>query len=120
AGVQCTLDERPIAASDVQKIVAVTRDANVALSIVFERRVESASDLVDTSRVLDAERRLIADRFRGSRRAYVAALGRAGATVALARDAIADQLRRADLEQKLTVLPPSPSDVQAFYQSNPE
>jgi hypothetical protein len=118
-GVVCTLDDLPITTADVGKIASLTGDSNVALSILFARRVESAAVDIDPARVLAAERRLIVDRFGGSRAAYVSALFEARANVPLARDAIADQLRRFDLEQMLTVDAPPGSDIRAFYQSYP-
>ena len=67
--------------------------------------------------MLDAEHRIIAARFRGSRSAYRAALGDAKVSLAVARGIIGDELRRAVIlaEASLPDFPrPTRDDVTRF------
>jgi hypothetical protein len=64
--------------------------------------------------VLAAERRIVAARFGGSRAAYGAALAEAGATLAVARGVIGDELRRLDIVSELPVARPTSADVARF------
>jgi hypothetical protein len=69
---------------------------------------------VTTREVLAAEAAVIADRFGGSRGAYITALARGRANVAIARGVLADQLRRRKLGARLPVAVSS-SAIGAFY-----
>ena len=82
---------------------ALTDDTQVALSALFARLVESPGHPVATTRVLALERTIIAVRFGGSRSRYLSALRARGASLAVARAIIADQLRRQDIAKRRDV-----------------
>ena len=118
-GVQCALGSRSFSTAAVGELAQVTGDAGVALSILYARMVEGGRTPVPADRVLDFERRLVSLRFGGSRTAYLAALRSRGATVAVARGAIEDALRRAAVSPTLAVARPTSSQVASFYASFP-
>jgi len=106
--------------ASVTRLTPVTGDQNAALSILFERLVEEQHAGASRSAVLAAEREVVAQSFGGSRAAYLAALAQAHLGVAAARSLLADEIRRAELEQKQDVLAPKPSAVSSFYQAYPQ
>ena len=63
---------------------------------------------------------MIAQAFHGSGAAYRSALRHAHASVTVARGVLADELRRAKVEQTLYASPPSGADVTTFYTSYPD
>ena len=109
-----------IGGRQVGSVAAITGDADAALSIQFERLVESSEVDVSQKEVLAAERQVIATSFHGDRSAYRAALADAHASVPAARAILADELRRAQLEQTLPVAAPQAADVAAFYAAYPD
>jgi hypothetical protein len=109
-----------IAAGSVARMQALTGDRNAALSALFERLVEVSERPVSRHAALAAEREVVADSFHGRRSAYLAALRQAHATIGIARSVLADELRRARLEQQRSVAPPTASEVAAFYSSYPD
>lgn len=109
-----------IGAGKVAALQALTGDRDAALSAMFERLVEVAQQPVSRRALLGAEREVIVDSFHGSRSAYLAALRQAHASVAVARSVLADELRRAKLEQQRYGPPPSASEVAAFYSAYPD
>jgi hypothetical protein len=121
SGRKCSFGgRRGISTGAVAQIARVTGDRDVALSILLARFVEAGQTTVAAGKVLVAERAIVAARFRGSRAAYVAELRRAGASVALARAALADELRRLRIEEGLRARPPSAREVGAFYAAYPD
>jgi hypothetical protein len=109
-----------IGARTVATLQGLTGDRNAALSALFERIVEVRERPVTRHAVLAAEREVVADSFHGRRSAYVAALRQAHATVGLARAVLADELRRAQLEQQRYAPPPTADEVTAFYSAYPD
>jgi hypothetical protein len=87
---------------------------------LLARVAESSREPVSTARILAAERAVIALRFRGNPAAYRAALARAGATVAVARGVLGDELRRIAIEGRLRARRPSAREVSVFYFSYPD
>ena len=77
--------------------------------------MERLSASVGTTQVLARERALVQRRFGGSTAGYRSALSRARATLAVARGAIADQLRRESIQQRLPAAVPSASEIAEFY-----
>jgi hypothetical protein len=116
-GVQCSLDGRAMRQTDLSRLAAVTRDRDVAFSILFDRLVESRLAKVSPDRVREAEQAIVDGSFAGSRPAFNAALARAGANVYVARAAIADELLREQVEASISVPAASDAQVQAFYSS---
>jgi len=116
-GVQCTLGERTIRQGAVTRLAALTRDREVAYSALYARAVESEHAPVSLSRVLAAERAVVDFRFGRSYDAYRAALSRRHATVEIARGVLADELRRAQIKQRLRVGAPSAQAIEDYYTS---
>jgi hypothetical protein len=109
-----------IGARTVARLQTLTGDHSSALSALFERLVEVAERPVPRRLMLAAEQEVVADSFHGSRSAYVAALRQAHATVGLARAVIADELRRAQLEQQRYAPTPTATEVADFYAAYPD
>jgi hypothetical protein len=119
AGARCTLAGKRIDLSDIRALTSVTGDPNVAFTAVFARAVASLSAPLKSDRIAAAERAVVSSRF-GSFAGYRAALARAHASPAAARGVIADELRRALIEQHMRVPGPSGDDVQSFYETYAE
>ncbi|MEA2471037.1 MAG: hypothetical protein QOE38_2036 [Thermoleophilaceae bacterium] len=115
AGALCVLDRTRLLESDVAALARLTGDRDLAYSAEFQHAVLTQGRPVDAARVLQAERDVILDRFRGSRSAYLAALARAKATPALARSILADELRRRSVQAALRVPAPSARELQDWY-----
>ena len=115
-GARCTLAGKRIDTSDIRALTAVTGDPNVAFTAVFARAVASLSAPLKPDRIAAAEKAVVGSRF-GSFAGYRAALARAHASPAAARGVIADELRRALIEQHMRVPGPSGDDVQSFYET---
>lgn len=120
AGAQCLVGKQVLTNAAIDQLAKLTGDRETAYSALYERLVESATQPVSTADVLAAERAVIRQEFRGSRALYLAALGRAGATVPEARGILADQLRRAHVEAFLPSAAPSPSQIATFYTAYPD
>ena len=65
-----------------------------------------------------AERQVIDGRFHGNRGAYQAALNGARLTRGLAREILADELRRLSIETTLRVSAPTDADARAWYDTH--
>jgi hypothetical protein len=104
----------------VGSLQALTGDRNAAVSALFERIVEASQRRVSRRALLAAEREVVSGSFHGSRSAYLAALKSAHATRGLARAVLADELRRARLEQPRYAPRPSAGEVATFYASYPD
>jgi hypothetical protein len=120
AGAQCLIGKRVISDAAIQQLQAVTGDRETAYSALFERFVESSDAPVPTKRVLDAESAVVAQRFGGSRAAYVTALRQGHANVSIARGVLGDELRRASVQGTLPGGAPSAEQVKTFYTSYPD
>jgi hypothetical protein len=117
-GARCVVDGEPLAAAAVAGLARVTGDPSVAFSIMYAR---AAEDVTQGSpvQVAAAERRIIRLRFGGSRSRYLAALHAAGATITLARAALADELRRQQIAANMSGRVPE-SEITTFYASYPD
>lgn len=120
AGEQCVAWQRKIDSGTLATLRRVTGDREVAFTTLLARLAESRYEPVSSHAVLIAERTVVAVSFRGSPTAYRAALAAAGATVAVARGVLADELRRLRIEARLRARPPSAREVSAFYISYPD
>ena len=115
AMVRCALGAKAITANAIGELAAVTGDAEVALSALYARLVESSARQPSVAEVLAAERVIIRSRFGGSRAAYLAALRSARATLASARGVLGDELRRAALGDTLVAAAPTMAAIAAYY-----
>jgi hypothetical protein len=109
-----------IGTGEVGRLAAVTGDRDAALSALFGRLVASHFAAVSQSSLRAATRVVIHESFGGSRGRYLAALQQAHASPALARAVLADEIRRARLEQTLPVGKPSAHAVSSFYFAYPQ
>jgi hypothetical protein len=109
-----------IGSRNVAALQALTGDRDAALSALFERLVEVKERPVSRRLLLAAEREVVADSFHGNRAAYVTALRQAHASVGVARSILADELRRARLEEQRYAPTPGAAEVGALYNSYPD
>jgi hypothetical protein len=118
AAVRCKLDDARLTSRRVTTLQRLTRDYELALTALVVREIERGLTDVGTAVVLATERRVIAARFGGSRAAYRAALGRAGASVSVARGVLGDELRRHELQSRFRASGPSPSAIRRYAAAN--
>jgi hypothetical protein len=109
-----------VGARGVASLQALTGDRDAALSVLFQRLIETSERRVSRRAVLAAEHEVVGGSFHGRRSAYVAALRQAHATVDIARSILADELRRAHLEQQRYAPAPTGHEVATVYSSYPE
>jgi hypothetical protein len=114
AGARCTVRGKRLDWSDVRGLARVTGDLDVAYTAAYARVVASLYKTLKPAQIAAAERAVVGARF-GSAGAYHSALARAHATPAVARGVIADELRRALLEEHIRVPAPSGDDVKEYY-----
>ena len=100
---------------DVSALARVTGDTQVALSALFARTMESAGHPVSSARVVALEQSIVDVRFHGRRSAYASALRARHASVTLAREVIADQLRRRAIARGLRIEAPTSAQVALYY-----
>lgn len=120
AGDQCRLNGRSIRSQAIAALTRVTADRAVASTVLLSRVAEEPYASVPAARVRAAERAVIGLRFGGSRAAYVAALAKANATVAIARGVLTEELRRLQLARGMKARLPASREVEAFYTSYPD
>jgi hypothetical protein len=97
ARVHCVFPGGTVREGVVRAIQRLTRDRHQAVTAAFARAVLERQARVTTAELLRAEAVLVARAFGGSRAAYVRALARRGANLAIARGVLADELRRPKL-----------------------
>src|SRR5581483_1649674 len=88
-GVQCTFPDGKITRSQLNHLSVLTGDADVALSALLGRLVESRQVTIPTATVSAVEASLIRTHFRGSRSLFVDALAKAQADESSARAVLA-------------------------------
>jgi hypothetical protein len=94
AGVHCRFAGGAVSSKAVAELQRLTRNRHSAVTALFASAVLGARVRVPRAQILNAERQVIERVFRGSRKAYVRALVRRRATLAIARGILADDLRR--------------------------
>jgi hypothetical protein len=115
-GVQCSLDGRVMYQSDLSRMAAVTRDRDVAFTILFDRLVARAFGRASPTAIAEAEQAIVDGSFAGSRKAYRRALARGRANTVVARAAIEDELVRARAEATIRgIAPPTAAQIRDFY-----
>jgi len=107
AGVACTFEDGRLMQSAVDKLAALTGNRQDALTALFARAAMSRLANVTSQQVLAAEHKVIARAFGGNQAAYVRALAKRHATVAVARGIIGDALRRQALVVSLAKSDPA-------------
>lgn len=114
AGIRCVYKGTALRSSDVAALSRTTGDGELAMTGLVERALERERTDVSTADILAVEKNIVASRFSGSRSAYGAALARAHTSVTVARGIIGDELRSGEIERRLSVKAPSPSEIARF------
>ena len=114
AGVRCLYGSTPLTASSVASLSKVTGDRELALTALVARAIERERAQVSPSDAVALERRVIAARFNGSPVRYRAALAEVGASLAVGRGILGDELRWAEIADRLTPARVSAADVGRF------
>jgi len=115
-GVQCTTPWGPVRTGQLSSLTGVIGDREIAYTSLYGRLVLKGAVKLKPRQLRAAERAIITYRFGGSRAAYRRALARAGASPAIARGVIADEIRQARVERRFRVSAPSSAEV-ANYRS---
>lgn len=113
-GTRCVYGTTPITASGVGALAKVTQDRELALTALVVRAIERERTRVSPSEALALERRIVSTRFGGSASAFRAALTEAGASLAVGRGIIGDELRSRDVLDRLSVASVSSRDISRF------
>ena len=114
AGTRCVYGTTPLTASNVATLAEVTGDRELALTALVVRAIERERERVPPSEALAFERRIVRSRFGGSVAAFRAALAESGASLAVGRGIIGDELRFRSLVGRLPAGPVTPADVSRF------
>jgi hypothetical protein len=96
-GARCVYGSTPLTASSVASLAKVTKDRELALTALVVRAVERERSGISSSDALALEQRIVRVRFGGNVSAYRAALAETGASLAVARGIIGDELRSRDI-----------------------
>jgi hypothetical protein len=114
-GLRCQLGHAAVRWSQINPILKLTGDPELAFSNAFARVVAQRAAQVGYGDILAAERSIISARFAGSRGAYVAAITDARTSLSVARGIIGDELRRARIQSKFNVRSPSAPEIADFH-----
>ncbi len=114
AGTRCVYGKTPLTAGGVAALSKVTGDRELALTALVVRAVERERASVSPTDVLAFEQRVVGARFRGDEAAYRAALASADASRSVARGILGDELRFAELIERLTTSRIGDADVNRF------
>ncbi len=118
-GIRCTVAGTGIRRDEVKQLAKVTGDGEVAFTALF-RRAATQTDGVTAADVQETERAVIATRFGGSDAAYRRALRKAGASPAIARGVLADELTRLQVEKHLRIAQPTAGQIADYYDTYAE
>lgn len=116
-GLRCQLGRATVRWSQINPILKLTGDPELAFSNAFARVVAQRAAQVSYGDILAAERSIISARFGGSRGAYLAAIADARTNLSVARSVIGDELRRARIESKFQVRGPSAREIADFHET---
>ena len=114
-GLRCQLGHAVVRWSQINPILRLTGDPELAFSNALARAVAQRAAQVGYGDVLVAERSIISARFGGSRGAYLAAIADARTNLSVARGIIGDELRRARIESTFRVGGPRAREIADFH-----
>ena len=114
SGTRCIYGSTPLTASNVASLAKVTKDRELALTALVVRAVERERSRVSPSDALALEQRIVRLRFGGTVSAYRAALAETGASLAIARGILGDELRSRDILSGLSAGQVPPGDISRF------
>ncbi len=115
AGAQCSTPWGPLRSGALPTLTGITGDREVAYTSLFARLVLKGYMPIKPADLKAAERAIVAARFGGSGAAYRRALAREGASPAIARGVIADELRQARIERHFRVASPSRAEISEYH-----
>jgi hypothetical protein len=115
SGLRCQLGGTTVSWSQINPILKLTGDPELAFSNAFGRAVAQRAAHVAYGDILAAERSIISARFAGSRSAYLAAIADARTNLSVARGIIGDELRRARIQSGFRVPPPTAREISDFH-----
>ena len=113
-GARCVYGSTPLTASSVAALAKVTRDRELALTMLVVRSIERGRTHVSPSDALALEQRIVRVRFGGSTSAYRAALADAGASMSVGRGLLGDELRAREVASRLAGGAVSATDIARF------
>jgi hypothetical protein len=116
-GLRCQLGRTAVRWSQINPLLKLTGDPELAFSNAFARAVAQRSARVSYADILAAERSIISAAFGGSRGAYLAAIAGAHTNLSVARGVIGDELRRIRIESKFRVPGPSARAIADFQET---
>ena len=114
SGTRCIYGSTPLTASSVASLAKVTKDRELALTALVVRAVERERSRISPSDALALEQRIVRVRFGGNVSAYRAALAETGASLAVARGILGDELRSRDILRGLSVGRVPAADISRF------
>ena len=117
AGSQCKTPWGLLGSGQLSSVAHVTGDREIAYTSLFGRLVLKSAVKVKPQELRAAHRAIIRYRFGGSAGAYRATLAGAGASTAIARAVIADELRQARIERNFRVKAPSGKAIASYRES---
>jgi hypothetical protein len=114
SGTRCVYGSTPLTATSVAALAKVTRDRELALTALVVRSIERERARISPSDALAMERRVVRARFGGNVAAYRSALAEAGASPAVARGIMGDELRWHEIVEGLSFARISSGEVARF------
>jgi hypothetical protein len=117
AGSQCKTPWGLLGSGQLSSVAHVAGDREIAYTSLFGRLVLKSAVKVKPQELRAAHRAIIRYRFGGSAGAYRATLAGAGASTAIARAVIADELRQARIERNFRVKAPSGKAIASYRES---
>jgi hypothetical protein len=114
AGTRCVYGTTPLTAGGVAALAKLTGDRELALTALVVRAIERERAPVSPTEALAFERRIVRARFSGSTSSFRAALADAGASLAVGRGVMGDELRAQSISSRLTGASVSSIDVSRF------
>jgi hypothetical protein len=115
AGARCVVRGKRLRNTQVAALTRLAGDSGLAYSALYARMIEKDQVKVPAAQVLTVERAIIGLRFGGSGASYRRALAAHGVSRAMAREIIADELRRRSIKAFLRVSKPSASAIADYY-----
>ncbi len=116
--MQCRYDGGSFTTRELTALTAAGVPSAGALTTLLERSLVRTRTTIGPTALLRAERSVIAGAFEGRRGQYRQFLAVEGATPAIARDVVRDQLLQAKIARALRVAPISGADVTAFIKAH--
>ena len=113
-GTRCLYGPMSLTAASVAALAKVTGDRELALTALVARAVERVRTRVSPSDALAMEQRVVRARFDGNAVAYRSALAEAGASLAVARGIMGDELRGNAIAARLSIAHISSADIARF------